>query len=177
MEINHYGQTDCGGTEVHPLANSLQRSYALEWEARSDQPRVPAFSRQMNGKLLTSCFVVTSCCFTKHLWHWPLKFVSAMWRFRTLRISRRDHPQHTTLSDLKPNSVLRVLDLDWSHRQMVTTIQKNMSGHFPIPSGESIWATYQKKWFASKNKRSRKYCPVHKVAFLGSSKNKFVSKK
>ena len=35
---------------------------------------------------------------------WTLKFESSMWTFRTLRVSRRDHPQHTT-SDLKPNSV------------------------------------------------------------------------
>ena len=35
------------------------------------------------------------------------------------------------MSDLKPNSALRVLDLDWSHRRMVTTIQKVMSGIFP----------------------------------------------
>ena len=30
------------GTE-HSLANSVQRSYALEWEARIDHPCVPAF--------------------------------------------------------------------------------------------------------------------------------------
>ena len=34
-------QETCRGTE-HSLANSVQQSYALEWEARIDHPCVPA---------------------------------------------------------------------------------------------------------------------------------------
>ena len=38
---------------------------------------------------------------------------------------------HTFHSPL-PHSVSRVLDLTWSHRRLVTTNQKVMSGHFPV---------------------------------------------
>ena len=41
--------SSCRGTE-HSSAYSVQRSCALEWEARSDQPRVPAWSAMGVGE-------------------------------------------------------------------------------------------------------------------------------